>query len=111
MGLPFYGFDWHGGKVTALHATEAAALVAAHHFKVDHNAASGEADLSYVDPQGVTHVLWFQDRQSIATKVALLQREFPKLGGLSIWELRDEDAGFWPVIETGLGGGTPAPSP
>ena len=111
MGLPFYGFDWHGGKVTAIHATGAAALVAAHHFKVDHNDASGEADLSYVDPQGVTHVLWFQDRQSIATKVGVLQREFPKLGGLSIWQLHDEDPGFWPIIQTGLGGTTPTSGP
>ncbi|HMK92495.1 MAG TPA: glycosyl hydrolase family 18 protein [Thermoleophilia bacterium] len=111
MGLPFYGFDWHGGKVTALHAAEAAALVEGHHFKVDHNAASGEADLSYVDPQGVTHVLWFQDRHAIATKVALLQHEFPKLGGLAIWELRDEDPGFWPIIQTGLGGTVATPNP
>ena len=102
MGLPFYGFDWHKGSVTAVHAAEAAALVAQHHFKVDHNPASGEADLSYVDKAGVTHVLWFQDRSSIAAKLRLLATSFPKLGGIAIWELRDEDPGFWPIIEEAL---------
>ncbi len=49
MGLPFYGFDWHAGSTTAVQASDAAALIAAHHFKVAHDPASGEADLSYVD--------------------------------------------------------------
>ena len=102
MGLPFYGFDWHDGTATALQAADAAALVAAHHFTVAHDVASGEADLSYTDGQGHTHVLWFQDRRSIAAKVSLLHTELPHIGGLAIWQLGGEDPGFWSVIEQTL---------
>jgi len=102
MGLPFYGFDWHGGTATALQAANVAALVAAHHYSVAHDAASGEADLSYTDSQGQTHVLWYQDRQSIAAKVSLLHTKLPGIGGLAIWQLGGEDPGFWSVIEQTL---------
>ncbi len=99
MGLPFYGYDWHKGSVTALQASEAAALVTAHHFKVDHNRASGEADLSYVDSAGVTHVLWYVDRHAVRAKIGLLESSFPDVGGIAIWQVYKEDPGFWPLIE------------
>ena len=98
MGLPFYGFDWHKGGTTAVQAADAVALVAAHHFKVAHDAASGEADLSYTDSAGVTHVLWFMDRQALATKLGLLESAFPGIGGVAIWQAYREDPGFWTVI-------------
>ena len=102
MGLPFYGYDWHKGGVVALQASEAAALVSRHHFKVDHNKASGEADLSYVDKTGVTHVLWYVDRSAVATKLGQLESSFPDIGGIAIWQIYKEDPGFWPVIERAL---------
>ena len=102
MGLPFYGFDWHGGTATALRAADVAALLAAHHLKVAHDVASGRGRPSYTDSQGHTHVLWFQDRQSIAAKVSLLRTELPHVGGLAIWQLGGEDPSFWSVIEQTL---------
>ena len=102
MGLPFYGYDWHKGSVTALQASEAEALVTQHHFRVDHNKASGEADLSYVDRGGVTHVLWYVDRHAVATKLGLLESSFPDIGGVAIWQIYEEDPGFWPVIEQAM---------
>jgi spore germination protein YaaH len=102
MGLPFYGFDWHGGTATALQAADVAALVAAHHLSAAHDVASGEADLSYTDSQGHAHVLWFQDRRSIAAKVSLLHTQLPRIGGLAIWQLGGEDPGFWGVIDQTL---------
>jgi spore germination protein len=102
MGLPFYGFDWHAGGTTAVQAADAAALIAAHHFKVAHDAASGEADLSYTDTQGVKHVLWFIDRRALATKLGLLESDFPGIGGVAIWQMYREDPGFWPVLERAM---------
>ena len=102
MGLPFYGFDWHAGGVTALQASDAEALVAAHHFKVDHNRASGEADLSYTDTAGVTHVLWFIDPHAVTTKLHLLESAFPGIGGVAIWQLYREDPAFWPAIDQAM---------
>ena len=99
MGLPFYGFDWHAGVTTALQAADAAALVAAHHFRVAHDAASGEADLSYIDTRGVKHVLWFIDRRALTTKLGLLESAFPGIGGVAIWQMYREDPAFWTVLE------------
>jgi len=98
MGLPWYGFDWHKGGVTAVQASDAAALIAAHHFKVAHDPASGEADLSYTDTAGVTHVLWFVDRRALVTKLDLLESAFPDIGGVAIWQLYHEEPAFWPAI-------------
>jgi spore germination protein len=98
MGLPWYGYDWHAGGATAVQASDAAALIAAHHFKVAHDPASGEADLSYVDTSGVRHVLFFVDRRALATKLGLLESSFPEIGGVAVWQLYHEDPAFWTVI-------------
>ena len=100
MGLPFFGFDWHAGRATAVQAADAEALIAAHHFKVAHDPASGKANLSYVDAAGVTHVLWFIDRSALVTKLDLLESAFPNIGGVAIWQLYHEDPAFWPAIAT-----------
>jgi spore germination protein len=102
MGLPFYGYDWHAGGTTAVQATDAAALIAAHHFKVAHDAASGEADLSYTDTHGVKHVLWFVDRHALATKLDLLESHFPAIGGVAIWQLYREEPQFWTVLDDAM---------
>ena len=98
MGLPFYGYDWHAGGATAVQATDAATLIATHHFKVAHDPASGEADLSYIDASGVKHVLFFVDRQALATKLGLLESSFPNIGGVAIWQVYHEDPAFWTTI-------------
>jgi spore germination protein YaaH len=99
LGLPFYGYDWHAGGATAVQAADAVALIAAHHFKVAHDPASGEADLSYTDTQGVKHVLWFIDRPALTTKLDLLESHFPDIGGVAIWQMYREDPRFWTVLE------------
>ena len=98
MGLPFYGYDWHAGGATAVQATDAATLIAAHHFKVAHDPASGEADLSYTDPSGVKHVLYFIDGKALTTKLDLMESAFPDIGGIAIWQLYHEDPSFWTII-------------
>ncbi len=102
MGLPFFGFDWHAGTATAVQPTSAAALIAREHFKVAHDAASGEADLSYTDGAGVQHVLYFQDRQAVAAKLENLRQHFKEIGGISIWSMGSEDPAFWSVIDQRL---------
>ncbi len=98
MGLPFYGYDWHAGGATAVQAADAAALIAAHHFKVAHDPASGEADLSYTDSSGVKHVLYFVDGPALATKLKLMETAFPDIGGIAIWQLYHEEPSFWTII-------------
>jgi spore germination protein len=98
LGLPFYGFDWHGDDVTAVHSDDVKALAARYHPKVTRDAASNEAVLTFTDESGLEHVVYFQDRVAIAAKIEMLRDAHPDLAGVAAWELLDEDPGFWRVI-------------
>ncbi len=97
MGVPFYGFDWHGGAVTAVSAHTGAALAARYHVTVGRDPASQEATLRFV-AGGVTHQLVFQDQTAIAAKLAALRARHPQVAGISIWVMGQEASGFWPLI-------------
>jgi spore germination protein len=102
MGLPFYGFDWHGGSVATASAHRAAALAAQYGAAVHHDAASGEATMTFTDANGETHTVWFQDEKAVATKIAALRSGHPKIAGISVWVMGQEASGFWPLITRDL---------
>jgi len=101
MGVPFFGFDWHGGAVSTVSAHRAAALVAGYHVAVGRDPASQEATLRFND-KGVAHEVFFQDQTALAAKLALLRARHPHIAGISIWVMSLEAAGFWPLIERKL---------
>ena len=101
MGVPFYGFDWHGGAVDVVSAHAGAALAARDRLTVGRDPASGEATLHFAE-QGVTHEVFFQDQAAIAAKLAELRRRHPRVAGIGIWVMGEEAAGFWPLIERSL---------
>ncbi|HTX69356.1 MAG TPA: glycosyl hydrolase family 18 protein [Thermoleophilia bacterium] len=98
MGLPFYGFDWHHGSVATVSAHRAAALAAQYGATAHRDAASGEATMAFNDESGAMHVVWFQDRQAVAGKLAALRERHPKVAGISAWVMGQEASGFWPLI-------------
>ena len=102
LGLPFYGFDWHGEATTAVHSDDVRALRARYHPQVRRDAASNEALMAFTDENGLEHVVYFQDRAAIAAKVKLVRSAHAGLAGVAAWELLDEDPGFWKVIAEGL---------
>jgi spore germination protein YaaH len=97
MGVPFYGFDWHGGSIATVSAHRGAALAARYHVAVGRDAASQEATLSFTD-EGVKHEAYFQDETAIAARLAALRSRHPKIAGISIWVMSQEAVGFWPLI-------------
>jgi spore germination protein YaaH len=99
--VPLYGFDWHGGAVSAVSAHTGAALAARAHVTRGRDLASQEATLRFVE-QGVAHEVFFQDQTALAAKLAELRRRHPKVAGISIWVMGQEAAGFWPLIERKL---------
>jgi len=101
MGVPFYGFDWHGGAVSTVSAHRGAALAASYHVAVGRDPASQEATLRFAD-KGVTHEVFFQDQAALAAKLAELRARHPKIAGISIWVMSLEAAGFWTLIERKL---------
>jgi spore germination protein YaaH len=97
MGVPFFGFDWHGGAVSTVSAHRGAALAAGYHLAVGRDPGSQEATLRFAD-KGVTHEVYFQDQTALAAKLAQLRARHPRIAGIGIWVMSQEAAGFWPLI-------------
>ena len=102
LGVPFYGYDWHAGKATAVLPRGAGAAVAQYEVTVGHDPASGEATLRYTDGEGVAHVVYYQDEKAVAAKLDLLRKKHPRIAGIAVWVMGQEDPAFWTVIARGL---------
>ena len=97
MGLPFYGFDWHGGSVATVSAHRGASLAQDHGATVTRDASSQEATMTFTDG-GETHTVYFQDEKAVAAKLAALRAAHPRIAGISAWVMGQEASGFWPLI-------------
>jgi spore germination protein YaaH len=102
MGIPFYGFDWHGETTTAVHWVTADTKRREVGAPILRHDGSGEAAYTYTDDDGVTHTVWFQDREAVTAKVRFLTRKHADLAGIAIWQMYGEDPRFWGVIRKGL---------
>jgi len=102
MGVPFFGFDWHGDETTAVHWKDADAKRREVGAELLRHDGSGEAAYTYTDDAGVTHAVWFQDRTAVAAKTGLLTRKHADIAGIAIWQMYGEDSRFWDVIRKGL---------
>jgi spore germination protein YaaH len=100
LGVPFYGFDWGAGAPRYLLWSDARALVVRYGATVARS-SSGEAYFHYTQG-GVVHTVYFQDTASIAAKLAFATARRPRIAGIAIWVMGDEDPAFWPAIHAGL---------
>ena len=102
MGVPLFGFDWHGGTAVAVTAKTGAALAARAGVAVERDAASQEAIARFTDANGVSHTVYYQDKTALRAKLDHLRQHRPKLAGISIWVMGQEAPGFWSLIEQRL---------
>ena len=102
MGLPLYGFDWHGDEVATASAHRAAALAEQYGATVERDSASGEAAMTFTDENGEEHVVYFQDKKAVAAKLAALRAKHSEIAGISVWVMGQEASGFWPLITRAL---------
>ncbi len=97
MGIPFYGYDWHGQSADSLLWTDVQALISTYSPAIVRD-ASGEATFQYTDESGSPHTVFFQDRQAIQTKLDMLRTLHPNIRGIAIWCMGGESDGFWDEI-------------
>lgn len=97
MGVPFFGFDWHGGAVDTVSARRGATLAARYPAGRGRDRASQEATLRFSE-DGVAHEAVFMDQVALTAKLAALRARHPEVGGISIWVMGQEAEGFWPLI-------------
>jgi spore germination protein len=97
LGLPFYGFDWHGGSVATVSAHRGASLAQENDATVTRDPSSQEATMTFADG-GETHTVYFQDEEAVAGKLAALRADHPDVAGISVWVMGQEASGFWRLI-------------
>jgi spore germination protein YaaH len=103
VGMPMYGIDWPNGggpsnPGTPLEFSEITALANEYGVTPEWDAEAADPHFSYVDRGGVTHSVWYTDKQSLEARVTLAQ----SLGlGVGLWHLGSEDQTIWELPELG----------
>ena len=93
LGIAGYGYDWpRRGNARALTYDQAMNLASNYKAKVMWDNQSKVPYFRYGDGRQV----WFENRQSISHKLALVNKY--NLAGISLWRLGQEDDGIWQVI-------------
>ncbi|HOO12391.1 MAG TPA: glycosyl hydrolase family 18 protein [Bacillota bacterium] len=97
MGVPGYGFDWTAGKKGARYISysQAVNLASSKGAKVQWDSAARVPYFKYTQ-NGQSHEVWFESKFSLEHKLDIV-KEY-NVGGIALWRLGLEDAGFWDVI-------------
>ena len=90
LGIPFYGYDWilsdtDRVNTRAISNHQAIELAARHGSSIYYSEEDQSPYFYYVDEQGQSHVVWFEDSRSVAEKL-LLVKEFQLLG-VGAWQI------------------------
>jgi len=105
LGIPAYGYDWNltRGTGVQIHWKNTPALIAKVGAVPQWDAASSSPYFSYTADNGTSHVVWYEDTQSIPLKSALAVTY--NLAGVSVFALGFEDQTFWEAVSAGWGTG------
>ncbi|MGI8386283.1 glycosyl hydrolase family 18 protein [Robertmurraya sp. P23] len=104
IGLPAYGYDWNvtlGSGHKAVTYKQIKALIAAQQPVIKFDTTSQSPYFNYVDSNGNSHVVWFENNESIIAKTNLVSKY--GLAGVSVWRMGQEDRTFWESIYSVLG--------
>lgn len=90
MGMPNYGYDWtlpymRGRPARSISFAEAEALAAQAGVTIQFDDQAQAPTFHYTDDAGAEHVVWFDNRESIAARLGLV-REY-NLAGISFWTI------------------------
>jgi len=103
LGLPFYGYDWHGGKTTAVSLPTVDKVIAANHIHPSWDAKDQAPYFTYTTPassagsRAVTHTVYYENASSMKDKLALVGSYH--LQGISIWHMDLEDQAVWSAVQ------------
>lgn len=96
LGVPFYGYDWSGGKTRALSLPAVNSLLQAEQATASWDAKDEAPYFTYTS-NGTAHTVYFEDAQSLQAKLALVNTYH--LQGISIWHMDLEDAASWSAVQ------------
>jgi spore germination protein len=101
LGIPAYGYDWNLTRKTGLQIywKNISNLIAKMGAVPQWDAVSSSPYFSYTAPNGTSHIVWYENAQSIPLKSALTVNY--NLAGVSVFALGFEDQTFWDAITAG----------
>jgi len=93
LGVPLYGYDWSGGKGTAVTWLQVLRLLRTYPVPIHWDSSSQSPWVRYTDQGGRQHELWFENAYSASVKFDAAHRH--RIGGVYLWMFGDEDALTW----------------
>jgi len=101
MGVPFYGFDWKlpfktGDMGKLVDYTSALQIAAKMGSKIEFDFLAQTPYFYYFSPEGIRHVVWFEDARSFQAKYNLVHQY--SLRGVSYWVLGLSAPQNWVVL-------------
>jgi spore germination protein YaaH len=106
LGVPLYGYDWSGGRGTALSWLRAFQLATRYRARPNYDAVAQEPWFGYT-AGGRRHVVWFENQASSRAKFAAAAGS--GAGGVFLWMFGYEDGSTWAALHATLP--VPARSP
>jgi spore germination protein len=103
MGINLYGYDWtlpyvKGGKFAkAISPVEAVNIARTNNVAIQYDEKDDAPFFQYVDQQGNTHEVWFEDLLSMDAKYQLVKQY--GLRGVSYWNLGFRYPANWPLLQ------------
>jgi len=103
MGIPLYGYDWtlpyvKGGRFArSISPQQAIALALRYGVAIQYDTVAQAPHFNYIDEQGRTHEVWFEDARSIQAKFNLVK----ELGirGFFYWVLGRDFPQNWLLVQ------------
>ena len=104
LGIPIYGYDWplpfRQGETRAASLSPQAAVELAGHYgaAIQYDPQAQAPWFPYITPEGVEHVVWFEDARSIQAKLELIPEY--GLSGVGYWNLTRLFPQNWPLLDS-----------
>ncbi|MCE5287327.1 MAG: glycoside hydrolase family 18 [Pelosinus sp.] len=97
LGVAGYGYDWSSKGVESLEYSGIMNLVQQFNANVLWDEAAKSPHFSYTGKDGVSHQVWFENKESLKYKLDLVNKY--DIAGAALWKLGEEDAGDWQVFK------------
>jgi len=101
LGIAGYGYDWSSKGVESLEYGPIMNLVKQFRADVQWDEPSKTPWFTYEGADGVTHTVWYENKESLKYKLDLVNQY--DIAGVALWKLGEEDPGYWQVFKEKLG--------
>ena len=103
MGMPNYAYDWklpwaEGNVAETLTNTQALERAITNGATIQFDQRAQAPYFNYVDANGVSHVVWFDDARSIQSRLNLVTKY--NLAGISYWTINNFSAVNYSVLDS-----------